>query len=223
MLRISNRKNIGGAVTVIALWCSAAAFGEPPERKTVVELDVSTADVVVVHVPAGQLNISGTTGQTINAEAVISCGKSKNGECNNRSFGKIQWSSKLKENHAQLDLTPSGANQYDDISIVVNVGIPRDKTLTVNLDYGDLRLNGTSACLDANVKAGNLQLSLEEQFLASANLKAAIGDVKLTTTAGTLPGRRSKIVGAKLEWDEGKGTCHLHAKVRAGNIDVNLE
>lgn len=223
MLHIQKRKIPGGAVIVMALWCSTMVFAEPARKKTAVELDVSTADAVIIHVPAGELNISGTTGQTMSAEAVISCDKFKDGECKNSIFEEIRWSSKLEGGLAQLDLTPSRATQYDDISIVVNVGIPEDKTLTVNLDYGDLGLQGTNACLDVNVKAGNVELGLQEKSLASASLKATIGDVSLTTQEGRIPGRRLKIIGAKLEWDEGKGACHLHAKVRAGNVEVNLE
>lgn len=222
MLHSQKRKILGGTVTVMALWCSTLAFGEP-SKKTAVELDVSTADAVIIHVPAGELNISGTTGQTISAEAVISCSKYKEGECSNGIFEEINWSSKLEGSLAQLDLTPSAGKQYDDISVVVNIGVPEDKTLTVNLDYGDLRLKGTNACLDVNVKAGNVELGLPEESLASANLKATIGDVSLTTQAGRISGRRSKIIGAKLEWDEGKGACHLQATVRAGNVELHLK
>lgn len=222
MLHTYKRK-ILAVVPMMALWCSTLALSEPLEKKLDVEIDVSTVDAVIVNVPAGELNISETTGQTIEAEAVVTCNKRNDTECRNRIFEEIKWSANEDGGPARLNLTPPEADQYDDISVIVNVGIPQHKTLTVNLDYGDLRLKGTNACLDVNVKAGNLQLDLKEKSLASANLIATIGDVRLTTPAGTIPGKRSKIVGAKLAWNEGIGACHVQAKVRAGNIELNLK
>lgn len=223
MLNIKDRI-VGSILIVIALSWSIMAFGELPGKKAEIEVDVSTVGTVVLDVPAGQLNISGTTGQTIKAEVVVTCSKDNGAECNKRVLEEIVWSIELEGDLARLRLIPEEADQYNDISIVASVGVPQDKMLTVNLDYGDLDLQGTNACLDVNVKAGNVKLGLQEKPLASANLKATFGDVSLTTSTGTVTrGKRSKIVGAKLEWRRDNGICHVDAKVRAGNIELNLE
>lgn len=223
MLNIDKTKITGGAFAIMTLWWSTVAFAESSGKKTEIEVDVSAVDAVVLNIPVGKLKVSGTTGQAIKAEVVVTCSKPGGAGCDNRAFEEIGWSSKLEEDLAQLALTPEGADEYNDFSVIVNVDVPKDKMLTINFDYGDLDLQGTNACLDVNVKAGNVRLGLKEKPLASANLKATFGDVSLTSSTGTIHGKRSKIVGAKLEWSKGEGICHVDAEVLTGNIELTLE
>ncbi len=224
-MNINKSKIFGNILLVIILLIItlpiSVAFGGSTGKHA--EVDVSAADAITLNIPVGQLRISGMTEPTIQAEAMITCNQHDGIKCNDDTLEDIAWSSSIEGGHAQLSLTPAKADQYDDLSIVVNVSVPEGKTLTVNLDYGDLELQGTNACLDVTVKAGNVKLGLREKSLASVDLKATIGDVSLTTATGTIHGKRSKIVGARLEWDEGVGVCQAHAKVSAGNIALTLK
>ncbi len=86
-----------------------------------------------------------------------------------------------------------------------------------------LNFNGTSTCLTANVNAGEINIKLKETQLASAELNAKVGDVKLITANGeTIEGSRSLLVGASLEWNKGTGTCHTKASVLAGEAQLVL-
>ncbi|HSX52360.1 MAG TPA: hypothetical protein VLF09_15450, partial [Cellvibrio sp.] len=75
----------------------------------------------------------------------------------------------------------------------------------------------------AEVSAGQINIDLKESQLATAELSAKVGDVKLNTAKdGDVSGARSLLVGAHLEW-QGTGSCHTKAKVLAGEAKLALK
>lgn len=101
--------------------------------------------------------------------------------------------------------------------------MPEDKKLEVSLSAGELNISGTSACLIADLNAGEINITLKENQLASASLSSKVGDVRLTTTNGeTIEGERSLLIGAKLDWTKGAGSCHTKASVLTGEANLTL-
>jgi len=222
MSSISRKKIMCSTLSLITLCCSAVVFAKDGERTISLQDNVTAAELIKINVSAGQVLISGTTGNTLTAELTASCKPEKDkGSCT-KLLKELSWSRTVGST-IELGLTPSGINKFDDMSIQMKFGVPKDKKLEVNLSAGELHIEGTSACLNANLAAGEIKINLKESQLASAELSAKVGDVKLVTAKGeTIEGDRSLLVGANLEWKKGTGTCHTKASVLAGEAQLVL-
>lgn len=221
MRRINFNKIMCSTLSLITLCCSAVVFAKDDERTITLQDNVTTAELIKIDISAGQVLISGTTGNTLTAELTASCQPKKDKESCTKLLKELAWSRTVGST-IELGLAPSGINRFDDMNIQVKFGIPKDKKLEVNLSAGELRIDGTSACLTASVNAGEIQIKLKEDQLASAELSAKVGDVKLTTAGNTIEGNRSWLVGASLDWNKGTGTCHTKASILAGEAQLVL-
>jgi hypothetical protein len=167
------------------------------------------------------VEIAGITGNSVTAVVTATCQKGSRENCY-QVLKDLAWS-KETGNIAEFGLSPASINRYDHVTIKVKFGVPKDKKLEVNLSAGELRIAGTSACLTANVNAGELSIKFKESQLASAELSTKVGDAKLVTAKGeTIEGERSLLVGASLDW-KGTGTCHTKASVLAGEAQMILD
>lgn len=215
------------SLAVISLMLMTAVIGGPAsaaegERHLSFELDAAAAELIRLRVPAGEMEVVGITGDKVIAEATAVCEKAAQNACQTL-LNTMEWTQK-SGSITELSLSPVGVSEYNDVKIKVKIGVPSAKYLEVNLGAGDLRISDTSACLIAELNAGQITISLAQSQLASASLSAMVGDAKLVYTNGeTLSGKRSALVGAKLEWDSGSGPCHTQAKVMAGEVKLTLK
>ncbi len=217
----NNRKTIMcRTLTLITVFSSAAVFATEGERTITMQENVSQAQLIKLSVPAGDVEIVGTPGNSITAVATGVCQKDAQENCT-QLFKELGWSKKAGS-VTELGLTPASITRYDHVTIKVKISVPKDKKLEVNLGAGELRIEGTSACLTADVNAGAIKITTKESQLASAALSAKVGDVKLVTANGeTIEGDRSLLVGASLAWN-GAGACHTKASVLAGEVLIVL-
>jgi len=217
---LSHNTLIGSAFALLTVFSSGFAFAKDAERTINLQEDVASAELVKISIPAGEVRITGTTGNSVTAEITAQCQSKKDKEDCTKLLNELGWSKKTGAT-LELGVAPSGITKYDDINIKVKIGVPKDKKLEVSLHAGDLHIEGTSACLAADVNAGEISINLKESQLASAELKAKVGDVKLVTSKGATEGERSLLVGASLEW-KGAGACHTKANVLAGEARLTL-
>lgn len=200
---------------------SRAAFATEGERTITLQDDVSQAELIRLNVPAGDVEIIGTTGTSITAVVTAVCQKENQQNCY-QMLKELGWSKKAGS-ITELGLTPATITSYEHVTLKVKLGVPKDKKLEINLSAGALRVSETSGCLNATVNAGDIKIELKQNQLASAELSAKVGDVKLVTTNGeTIEGSRSLLVGASLEWKKGTGSCHTKAHVLAGEAQLVL-
>jgi hypothetical protein len=224
MFSISRNKIVYSALTLAVAFNSAMAFATEGERTITLQEDVAGAELIRLNVPAGDVEITGTTGNNLTAVVTATCQKEKQENCY-QVLKDLAWSKKTGS-VTELDLAPASITRYDHVTIKVKFGVPKDKKLEVNLSAGELRIAETSACLTADVNAGEINIKLKESQLASAELSAKVGDVKLVTAKGDrIEGERSLLVGASLDW-KGAGTnigaCHTKASVLAGEAQLVL-
>jgi len=220
MSRNSLNKIIRHIFTFAAMCSSTMAFAVDGERTVSLQQDVSKAELIRINVPAGDVEITGTTGSDVTAIVTVVCQQENRDNCN-QLIKELGWAKKTG-NLTELGLAPAGITHYDHVTIKVKIAVPNDKKLEVNLSAGELRINDTSACLTANVNAGEVNINLKQTQLASAELTAKVGDATLTTAKNTIAGERSLLVGANLKWDKGTGACHLKADVLAGEAHLTL-
>ena len=220
MFSINHNTIICSTFSLLAIFSSAVALASDGERTFTLQEDVSGAELIRLDVPAGDVEITGTTGSSVTAVVKASCQQEKRDKCL-ELLKELGWSKKTG-NVTEFGLSPSGITHYDHVTLKVKFGVPKDKKLEANLTAGELRIEGTSACLTANVNAGEVNIKLKESQFATAELRAKVGDAKLVTAKGeTIEGERSLLVGASLDW-KGTGTCHTKASVLAGEARMVL-
>jgi len=217
-------KNYCIALALLGFSVSGFTLASENQKVQRFEADVANAQHISLDVPAGQVMVVGTAGNKLVAEVKASCKDVKRTDKDSCEalLKELDWSKKIGKN-TEIGLVPEKITRYDNIQIEVKVSLPADKKLNVNLAAGDLNLDGTNACIEASVNAGQLNLKLKESQLASAELHAKVGEAKLTNTKGeTRSGERSMLVGANLTWDKGTGACHAKADVMAGEVHLTL-
>lgn len=221
MFGIKRAKIIYTSLAVAMALGSPFTFAAEGERTITLQEDVAKAELIRINIPAGDVDITGTTGSSVTAVVTAVCQQENRDSCN-QFIKELGWAKKVGD-VTELGLAPAGITKYDHVTMKVKIAVPNDKKLEVNLSAGELRITDTSACVIADVNAGELNINLKESQLASAELTAKVGDVKLSTTKGTTQGERSLLVGANLKWDKGTGTCHLKANVLAGEVHLTLK
>lgn len=211
------------AVTLLAFAIFGSAFASANQTSQRFEADVSQAQDITIDIPAGQVLVVGATGNKLLAEVKATCKQDKPIDRTNCQavLNDLGWSNKMGKG-AQLSLVPAKITRYDDIQIDIKISVPNDKPLNIIQAAGDLSIDGTSACVNASLNAGQLSLKLKESQVAAAELHAKVGDVKLTDTKGqTRSGERSLLVGADLS-HKGSGSCPIKAEVMAGEVHLTL-
>lgn len=220
----TNRNSIKLFCTVLALLTAFGSLGvvaEEGERHISLQQDVANAELIRLSVPAGEVDIVGIAGTNLVAEVTAICEDEGREACLNL-LKELGWAQKIG-NTADFLLMPDGTSHFNNVKVKVKIGVPQDKPLQVKLSAGELSIADTSACLTAEVSAGQINIDLKESQLATAELSAKVGDVKLNTAKdGDVSGARSLLVGAHLEW-QGTGSCHTKAKVLAGEAKLALK
>ena len=220
----TTRNRIKLFCTVLALLTAFGSLGvvaEEGERHISLQQDVANAELIRLSVPAGEVDIVGIAGTNLVAEVTAICEDEEREVCLNL-LKELGWAQKIG-NTADFLLMPDGTSHFNNVKVKVKIGVPQDKPLQVNLSAGELSIADTSACLTAEVSAGQINIDLKESQLATAELSAKVGDVKLNTAKdGDVSGARSLLVGAHLEW-QGTGSCHTKAKVLAGEAKLALK
>ncbi|MFO1389287.1 hypothetical protein [Cellvibrio sp.] len=211
------------AVTLLAFTISGTALANDNQNSKRFEADVSQAQDITIDIPAGQVLVVGATGNKLLAEVKASCKQDRKIDRANCEsvLNDLGWSNKMGKG-AALSLIPNKITRYNDIQIDIKISVPNDKPLNIIQAAGELSIEGTSACLNANLNAGQLNLKLKESELGSAELHAKVGDAKLTDVRGqTRSGERSLLVGANLS-HKGNGSCSAKADVMAGEVHLTL-
>lgn len=221
MFNISRNTIACGTLTLVMAFYSAIVFAADDERSITFQDDVSSLDVIKLNIPVGDVSISGTTGNNLTAVVTGSCKKDNREDCY-KVLKELNWSKKTG-GITEFALKPSGITNYNNMNMKVKLSVPNDKKLEIDVSAGELRIDGTSACLTATVNAGEIKINLKESQLASAELDAKVGDVKLISAQNHVTeGDRSLLVGASLEWNKGTGACHTKASILAGEAQLVL-
>lgn len=210
------------SIALLTTLCSIGVVAEEGERNISLQQDVANAELIRLSVPAGEVDIVGIAGTNLVAEVTAICEDEERKACLNL-LKELGWAQKIG-NTADFLLMPDGTSHFNNVKVKVKIGVPQDKPLQVKLSAGELSIADTSACLTAEVSAGQINIDLKESQLATAELSAKVGDVKLNTAKdGDVSGARSLLVGAHLEWQQGTGSCHTKAKVLAGEAKLALK
>jgi hypothetical protein len=111
---------------------------------------------------------------------------------------------------------------YRDTETATHVWVPEDRVLLVDMSAGDLDISRVSGCLTVRIKAGDVSVNVPAASVRTVWLDANFGDASLAFEGDTVEGRRPMLVGAEVDWREGKGACALSVDLGAGDIQATL-
>ena len=112
--------------------------------------------------------------------------------------------------------------KYRSGQVTTTIRIPEVSELNVNMTAGELNIHGVQACLTVDMSAGDIDVEIPEELVASVMLDAGVGDASLRVDDRYRSAPRSWLIGAELFWDQGGGLCHVDVDLQAGDISVEL-
>lgn len=175
-----------------------------------------------LEVPVGEIEIRGVDGDRIVVEARVRCGRRDSRCRDDAEFVELE----ARERRGELRLHFDGLDDLDghDISIDIEVRLPADLALELDLGVGDLTLGEMSGDVRADVGVGEVRIRTQEKYVASVDLEVGVGEASMRPD----PRRRSRDrwwgikLGDDLRWDDGVGNAHIRIDVGVGDIDVRL-
>lgn len=183
------------------------------------DLDAKAASRIHLRIPAGEIRIEGVEGDEIHAKATMRC-KKTGGRCA-RTAEKLEWTSNEGDKEISIRLRPSTAS-FGDGHVEVEVQVPADRDLDFNIDAGEIRVVDMRGCVNGHVDAGDVRIVMAADKVASVHLDTNVGDAHLRTPGGSMPGDRSWLVGAVVNWNGGGGDCHVDISLNAGDLRLEL-
>lgn len=208
-----------------------------PERETSVEVAKNAS--VDLRLPPGELRVERADGSTLKARMTVRCPEDSK-RCA-EALSDLDFAVSNSGNRVTVRTNKRLTDFRFPVELDVSVEVPSVRRIKVESAAGELRVRGVEArTLDLDLKAGELdvkdvdacphvdmvageaRISIPEQRVASVELDAGVGDVRLTRGSEHYEGRRSWLIGAELEWDEGPGMCDLDIDVQTGEAIVRL-
>jgi hypothetical protein len=177
-----------------------------------------------INFPIGELRVVGTSGDKLSIDLDIRCQKSG-------------WRADCEDAAERVELVVEGENDrlsvefrgyprllHDDskISLHGTIRVPANHPLIVEMNIGELEIEGVAADLEANLHIGELSIEAPGRGFGSAALDAGIGEATLRTPDGWIEGDRSFLVGSEVSWRRGTGRDRIRADVGIGEIEVRL-
>ena len=189
-----------------------------PERT--IDIPVTPDTVVDLRIPAGDVRISGVSGNRLTAEILVKCPDLESG-CAKR-LGSLQFVTDYEGDRLTLRTNRNSSMKYRSGQVITTVRIPEVSKVNVNMTAGELNIHDVQACLTVDMTAGDINLEMAEELVASVMLDAGVGDASLRVGDYNRSAPRSWLIGAELSWDQGGGYCHLDVDLQAGDIEVEL-
>lgn len=179
--------------------------------------EVPASGTVELHLPSGEALIIADDVDYVEVAMNIRC-PANSSRCRDRA-AKTRLFVSDDDQRMLFGVTNAPGNSAE---IELEVRVPRDRALNVRMKYGDLKIEGVENSVAVRMTAGAIELDVPEQSVGRVDLGATFGDASLSTQTAYQDGRRPTLVGSKVQWDEGVGAHAVQARVRFGDIQLNL-
>lgn len=217
-------RNLLGSSTTLMAMTFAGCAGIPPDSELVdaapaqtIEIALEPGDRLRLSVPSGELRVNGADTDTVRGTLTIRC-PADSRKC-------MAWAA---------DAALVATRRDDQVRVALNKGpklnvavkaeieIPRGVALDVSHDYGDLVIHGMEDDVFVRMKAGALSVAMPDSAVANVRASARFGDSSLRVAGRNVEGSRSMLVGAKVQWAEGRGEHDVDVHVRYGDAQVEV-
>lgn len=212
-------------ITIMLLTSSCAVVNLPPDVRVgpihEINLAITEDTVIDLSIVAGDVVIENISGDQFKAEMTVEC-PGINSKCAKRMKG-LEFVSFVEGKHITLTTNRDSFLQHYNAKLSVKVFVPKSQQLNIDMAAGELRINNIDSCLNVEMSAGAIKINMSESLINSVDLDAAFGEVSLSVNGLRQSENRPWLVGGKINWDQGKGRCHLKVDLQAGEISVKLE
>ncbi|MDH3647389.1 MAG: hypothetical protein OER80_11500 [Gammaproteobacteria bacterium] len=182
---------------------------------------VPATAAIKLQVGAGEVVIRGVSGSELNAHVELSCQQGDQG-CGRR-VEKVHFTSQADTSAILISLEPSSMYAWHDVQARIDVSVPRDRPLRVQMGAGDLEITGMHNCVALDMYAGDAEIHIKESAVGSVSLDVGTGDTALVVDGKPLAGKRALLVGAELDWHDGDGWCQVLGDLQFGDLTVYLD
>ncbi|MFT7559369.1 MAG: hypothetical protein ACI93R_001279 [Flavobacteriales bacterium] len=173
-------------------------------------------------IPPGNVFIEGVKSDIFRAELTATCPKN-NLKCTYYIDNLALTINKSGEHYVVSTNTAYKKNNYN-AKLEFHYFIPENSATNIDLSAGNLHIKNVTSCLGVTLAAGNINIVSDKSLVSTVELEAAAGNTQISANnAGNMINNsRTNLVGSKSNWRNGTGSCDLRAKVKAGNVEVNL-
>jgi hypothetical protein len=206
------------AAATLALPAAGRAATEKDLRATASAAGASRIHLIL---PIGGIEVRGDGGAEVRAELRVVC--KHHDACEDRMADVFLDSSRQGD---RLTLEVRGYPSLwrgENMEVRGVIHVPAETPLAVDMRIGDLRVNDIGADLRVDMGIGDVRVNAPAERTGRVRLGAGVGDASLRGPAGKIEGRRSLLVGAKLEWEEGRGTSRVDIDLGVGDVSVRLD
>jgi len=176
---------------------------------------------LLLSIPAGDVNISVSPDDLVRVRVQFYCSPDSE-KCAAMATGASIGHSQVGD-QSTISFSPSSAYAARHANIRYHIQVPTmAETMTINMDAGDLDIEGLRTCTTVFVGAGDIDILVPISSVASVQVNTKVGDASIRLPGGRTHSDRSMLLGARASWREGDGSCAMAAELAAGDIQVRL-
>jgi len=206
------------AVLAAALLAPAAAGADEIVRTLSKDLPAAGIDAVDFHGQVGEVQVVGTSGDSIEIEVALRCDTRNDRKCK-ESADRVDLEVRRSGDRVKIEVEdwPKLGGR---LSIRARLEIPKDRAVEIDMGVGEVSVSGIEADVEVDTGVGEVSVEGPESAFRSVNLDAGVGEVELVLGGRTVEG--SGFVGGHLSWRDGPGEAHIEIDTGVGEIRVIL-
>jgi len=210
---------------ILPLALAAALLSPAASRAASRNLDttIPTAGVASLRLvlAVGEIEVRGDGGEELRAELSVRC--RRDSSC----AGKIE--------NVHLDSTRQGDRliftvrgypkllNSDNMQVDGVVHVPAGLPLDIDMKVGKLGVNAVGSDVRVDMGVGEVRVNVAADGIGRVHLDSGVGEATLRSPSGRFEARRSMLIGAKLDWREGRGAALVDVDLGVGEVTVDLD
>ena len=212
---------------LVTLACATAALADPTVSRTFsssaasgsikrIVIDLPAGDVTIRNGRSDAIAISGTVRRTYDGpaertesqrivdDAAVAVYASADEAVIRRQFGPNAQGWRAQNHNTEFEVT---------------IEVPEGTAIEVGTRYGNVKLEGTFGNVNANLRAGNVDMVTPRATVRDLRASCRVGNVD--ANLGDVIIEREGVFPRSTHF-EGAGTANIHLHVTAGNVEVKL-
>lgn len=176
---------------------------------------------VKVDFPVGELRLVGRDIHDVRARLQVRC---KHGDWDDRCRERARDIRLVTDTHdgtRTFEIEGLGGWRTHGLQVRLEIEVPRDVDLNLEMGVGECRIEGLAGDLDASLGVGQMTLRLVQDAVRSVHLESGIGQASLDRPASEHS--FAGFLGSRVRWSEGSGRAVVHAEVGVGEVDASLD
>ncbi len=179
--------------------------------------DATGVKLVRLDPAVGELEIVGADVTAVEVRMQIEC----DGRHCDDKIDNIRLESKTKGGELRLEV--DGYPRHGDLSVDLEIRMPRAMALDIEHGVGEISIEGVSGDIDLEAGVGEVDIRGSSKAFRSAQIELGVGESELSVDGTTIEGDSFLFVGGETEWTRGRGQSTLKVEVGVGEATVRLD